>query len=771
MDPLRATTTANARSPSPAIPGAWPATPLHKRSLTCPVPTQSNAQPQHVPASATLPEPLHLDRVLNFHQRLSLALSEPNNNTKKHASFTVTPSCPNASPSMPSDDSDLTKYNPNDTSLSVVDTSVATSRTSPMTPDRVLFKSLEESSPSPQMNDNVRIHGQKTRNHAHSSEPNHIFGESSPAGPSTSFPSPGMLANSSFSSSPCPSPTSPMVFNSPSPSILPPRSRTRTSSSQASYDHLSSLSCITSSEEDFGVVRTYEPSRSLSPSPSSHASWYNQALRMPVLYTPDRVSPSVEELAPPTIPMLTGLSLPGTPDDSLSIDGNPVSNSFLASPRSDVNEPEWTLALSAATPTPTASVSVHDTSPSLSLSPTSSFRAQLNLDAAEHVLSFPSHNPSSAGASVEPSPTIGMSETGSLETSAAEYAAAVMSSVWSSHNPSLEPIVIETTTRVELSDDNRRTRSVASDRPARAGSRQSWNKKREILLKVKMFGGRVKQLLARGVGREERRKELPRPHSAPSMRTPSPPGVPSLDLGDDVHPLERGSSEEGNHRIRRPRPSLTTHTYTPVNTGTSDPSTSPPSIRVLPPSAPTTPYTNDRAVPKSESDVVANAQIAMHARPKTLAEIKSGRRFSLSAITRLTRLSSPPSASSVLISPPRRRRPVSALALPSRRPDSFQFDVQNVSLRDSDVQGPVIRSGRRSVPTSLRPPPGLDIPSTRGATPSPEPVAGPSRVRFSLDVEKTKKNTRRRFSLSALSTFAAGLKGEGSWTRHQSNEH
>ncbi|KAK0208296.1 hypothetical protein DFS33DRAFT_429690 [Desarmillaria ectypa] len=561
MDPLQilstvtTAATASTRSPSPAIPGAWPTTPLHKRSLTCPVPTQSNAQPHCVPASATLPEPLHLDRVLNFHQRLSLALSEPDNNTRKRASFIVTPSCPNASPSMPSDDSDLTKYNPNDTALSMVDTSVATSCTLPMSLGHVPVKSLDEPSPLSQMNDNARIHGQKNRNHAPSSELHNIFGEGSPSRPSASFPGQGALANSSFSSSPCPSPTSPMVFNSPSPSILHPRSRTRTNSSQASYDHLSSLSCITSSEEDFDVVRTREPSRSLSPSPSSHASRYNQALRMPVLYTPERVSPSVEELAPPAIPMLTGLSLPSTPDDSLTMDENPVSNSFLASPQSDVNEPEWTLALSAVTPTPTASVSVHDTSLSLSLSPMSSFRAQLNLDAAEHVLSFPSsHNPSSFGASVEPSPAIGMSETGSLETSAAEYAAAVMSSVWNSHNPSLDPIVIETTTRVEVSDDdNRRARSVASDRPARTGSRQSWNKKRGILLKVKKFGGRMRQLLTGGIGREERRKELPRPHSAPLMRTPSPPGIPCLDLGDDVRPLEQGSSDEGNVSLKGSR--------------------------------------------------------------------------------------------------------------------------------------------------------------------------------------------------------------------------
>lgn len=54
------------------------------------------------------------------------------------------------------------------------------------------------------------------------------------------------------------------------------------------------------------------------------------------------------------------------------------------------------------------------------------------------------------------------------------------------------------------------------------------------------------QLLIGGAGREERRKELPGPHSAPLMRTPSPPGIPSLDLGDDVRSLERGSSDEGN---------------------------------------------------------------------------------------------------------------------------------------------------------------------------------------------------------------------------------
>ncbi|KAG7450455.1 uncharacterized protein BT62DRAFT_927746 [Guyanagaster necrorhizus] len=671
MDPLQipstvaTTMTTSVRSPSPAIPRAWPPTPLPERPFISPILTHTNAQSQHLPASATSPEPLHLDRVLNFHQRLSLALSEPDNDTKKQASFTVTPSRPNASPSMPLDDSNLMKYNLNDTSLSVVDISVATSCTSPMTPERVLDKSPDELSPSSQINDNMRIYEEKTRNHAPSSEPDILFGASNPDHPSASFSGQDAASNSSFSSSPCPSPTS------PSSSIFPPRSRTQTNSSQASYDHPSSLSCMTSSKEDFGVVRTREASRSLSPSPSAHASRYNRALTMPLLHTPERVSPSVEELAPPTIPMLIGLSLPGTPDNSVSIDGNPSLNGFLASPQSDVNDPEWTLALSAVTPTPTTSV--HDTSPSLSLSPTSSFRAQLNLDAAEHVLNFPSHNPSLVGVSVEPSPAIGMSEIGSLETGAAEYAAAVMSSVWSSANPSLDPTVIETT-RVVVSDNNSRgMHGVASDRPARGGSRQSWNKRRDILLKLRKFGGKVKQLLNRGAGREDGRNEIPRPRSAPLMRTPSPFGIPTLDLGDD----------EGNHRIHRSRPSLTPHTYTSVNASASGSSTPQLAIHVLPPSVPTSPYTNNHAVPKSESDVVANAEIAKHARPKASADIKFGHRFSLSAITRLTRPSSPSSASSVLISPPKRRRHVSALALPSVRSDSFQFDTQNVSLRDA----------------------------------------------------------------------------------------
>ena len=68
--PSSSSATASTRSPSPDLPGAWPRTPSrHKRSQTCPVLT-----PAPMPKT-TSPADMHLDRVVNFHQRLSLSLS------------------------------------------------------------------------------------------------------------------------------------------------------------------------------------------------------------------------------------------------------------------------------------------------------------------------------------------------------------------------------------------------------------------------------------------------------------------------------------------------------------------------------------------------------------------------------------------------------------------------------------------------------------------------------------------------------------------------
>lgn len=112
----QSSTPAHTRSPSPAIPGGWPRTPgnrtpVHKRSHTCPslsIP-QSLTVPPVPTSSATSPERLHLARVADFHQRLSLTLSEPLNTHDSRSSFAPVQSGEPIS-SYPSDASDFNKY-------------------------------------------------------------------------------------------------------------------------------------------------------------------------------------------------------------------------------------------------------------------------------------------------------------------------------------------------------------------------------------------------------------------------------------------------------------------------------------------------------------------------------------------------------------------------------------------------------------------------------------------------------------------------------------
>jgi len=120
MHPLPKSSRTGPRSHSPVVPGAWPnsnpPTPLYKRSKTCPVTSNIPSKSQSV--FSTSPDPLHLDHVLNFHQRLSLSLSRPTDPADVSSSFTPftasesagTSLGPSGSGSIPSDDSDLTRF-------------------------------------------------------------------------------------------------------------------------------------------------------------------------------------------------------------------------------------------------------------------------------------------------------------------------------------------------------------------------------------------------------------------------------------------------------------------------------------------------------------------------------------------------------------------------------------------------------------------------------------------------------------------------------------
>ncbi|KAF8922486.1 hypothetical protein CPB85DRAFT_54522 [Mucidula mucida] len=530
-----------------------------------------------------------------------------------------------------------------------------------------------------------------------------------------------------------------MAFVSPSNKPIP----AATSGSLLGQGYPSSAYSTSSGEDYFNLLRTGNEPQSPSTSPSSRYLSLSASVSR-------RVSPSVDELAPPTLPMLMGLSLPGTPENSIIAESF-ASDHFPTSPSATENDAEWTLSLSAMTPTESESMNPTPTSTSLSLSATSSFRVQLNLDATEHVVDFPSEAVSPLASSVAPSPAIpaidGVADDplgdSSLATSAAEYAAAVMSSAWSFDDPPLPPIGIA------MPHHDRDSLQDQLDLDSSQGHRpdvqleKHTQRKKGLMTKVKKIGGRLGRLL-------KLRKdvaEMRRPQSAPAIRTttlvhtsarPSP-RLPSLniDLEESVLPLPsplRNSTE--TNRLRRPRPRSRGHSFV---TASRPHSMNLPEIQVLPPSVQNSPETS---APKSNMPTPAPQ--------KTLAEIKTNRRFSLSAITNLGRPASPPPTPPPILVASRRRRPVSArLALPTspRRRESLHFE--------EDASRPVSRSSRLD-------PPGLGL-ALLGV---PGTSDGVSRDHSTAHSDAKTKDLKkgRRFSLSALSSLASGggLREDGS---------
>lgn len=299
-----------------------------------------------------------------------------------------------------------------------------------------------------------------------------------------------------------PSPISPMVFNTPSPNGAHALHATTT----PSLPGMSSSSSISSEGDYFNYLRT-------------DTSNVNTTARR--LDHSQRVSPSVDELAPPSIPMLTALSLPGTPEDSLMLG----SSRSARNPPDDYNEGDWTLSLSAMTSSTSHSI----LPPSPSVSPASSFQTRLHLDAPEHLVDFP--QPSPLASSLNPSPALPLpSDEGdvedfdinvSLATSAAEYAAAVMSSAWTFENPQLPPVSLEIPQQSDDSTDHHQPQQTIG--------------KKSLLTRVKKLGGKFRTLLGRG-SKREMTEEMRRSHSVTSIRTTTEvytserPRLPSLGL-------------------------------------------------------------------------------------------------------------------------------------------------------------------------------------------------------------------------------------------------
>jgi hypothetical protein len=133
-------------------------------------------------------------------------------------------------------------------------------------------------------------------------------------------------------------------------------------------------------------------------------------------------------------------------------------------------------------------------------------------------------------------------------------------------------------------------------------------------------------------------------------------------------------------------------------------------------------------------------EIGLEARPKTLAEIKSRRRFSLSTMSHFARSSSPTSSSIVAMARPR-PRPISTVSFNSR-PTSYLVDensfrstrargIPNISTmadrEDVEIAPPLLRSSGQNFNTTAS---GFEEYRPRGAT--------------------LAKKKERRLSLSAL---------------------
>ncbi|KIK71058.1 hypothetical protein GYMLUDRAFT_311909 [Collybiopsis luxurians FD-317 M1] len=359
--------------------------------------------------------------------------------------------------------------------------------------------------------------------------------------PSSQTPSPASSPQSLGS------PISPIIFvsgsNRPSPAFrrfrgVTDQSYSFTSIEDAEYD-------------DSDLLRLASPSVFSSPGSSVSSS---RALRTQedvsvVVVSPltDGYSSSTEELELPSEPRLTSLSLSSIVnlDDSFPCD-TAMPTTPCTGESTQCNVP-WALSLSGVSepnlPAPSPSPI------SVPLSPSPSLRAQLENPLATHVVTFPSHTLSSSPSPVLMSAplTPSANDIDALENDATEYAVAVMMSSWGSTALQIEPIGLDF---IQVSDPTQN--DLASAAAASAHGRSivvSSNPtlhKRGLLSKIKRLGvkfkdilqGKSKERLAVQVSSSRRTTDVL--DICPSTAAASPVApLPSLELDLDRHNLEQ----------------------------------------------------------------------------------------------------------------------------------------------------------------------------------------------------------------------------------------
>jgi hypothetical protein len=418
-----------------------------------------------------------------------------------------------------------------------------------------------------------------------------------------------------------------------------------------------------------------------------------------------------------------------------------------------------------------------------------------------HVLSFPSPSSSSSPfLSQLPSPVLdGVSEFVG-DTSAAEYAAAIMSSAWASDGPSMAQVIPpallstenETSPDAEQSDIGLALEEDDLPEPlayldnAHSPSRQE-AKMGGVLRKMKRISDKFRKLL-RGKSKVVRdnggvnidvdvrrvggRRNSPLadalsdvidihtsaaqvydsllPNHSTDTHLPLPlPPPPGLVVSFHYSFLpERLAQPLLQVRRSRTRPILSSQTYssslTRSRTNDNPTEQNTPMIRIRPPSS-------SSHVTNSNNNVAAKTpspDLTIHSRPKTLAEIKSKRRLSLSALSNFTRSTSPTPPVNVVTTNRHRTRPTSALAFYPRPPplSNLRAAVQTDSSATTNHRSEVPRSSRPATATVYG-----TVRSDCIPPPAPAPSASMALSSGNHLMADAIKKKNRRFSLSAIS--------------------
>ncbi|RDB28448.1 hypothetical protein Hypma_015472 [Hypsizygus marmoreus] len=743
------------RSPSPVVPGAWPSSsgsssPTRRRSMTCPVVPERSSQRLH--AAASLSDPLHLEHVRSFHQRLSRSLfqTESRNNGQVHVPVVADrPPVSNDVDTIPSDGSDMTRFTHGDTSASLsacADASLDTAWSSGGTavqdklPASLQEISLLEQGLLPNM---LLLSDPLTTPES--------------VADSLCLPSLAVVHRqqhrlaivTSPPRSPLPSPdqVSPILFSSPVSSnhALPLGSSVNAADGSQTFDYFASPSWETSygsflTDADLSRIHSSDPPLSRPASLCRDIQQQgSQGYTQP--RTPIHDNAFINEAGTCATPMPTKLSIEHNLDTDRE-DHGAVRG---------IRTTRQTLSTSVS-----SAASLAQGPPALSSPPPSPPVLESDGRVNVRILAFPSPTISLPHfTSSLPSPAL---ESSTADSSTIEYAAAIVSSVLGSDisihadYPDSTPVP---QARANASDLNMEHEQALAEK----------RRTKLLVTKLKSFSQQVKRYF-HNKGRNQKTKETindtdnatQRPsHSGDGTSSPHPiqffDGLPDPDIllsieedGSVSLPAPPGLMPP---HTKKPRPSLTAHTYTSSGSNSLHSAannlagSTPPFIRITSSS-----FSDEVHPPCLSTARNAGAYSIDHiqplepeARPKTLAEIKSKRRVSLPALSRASNLTTPSGSSLAAIS---RQGPSTTMPFAYAQRTSLMTEQGGLhdgyehagALTNIGQEGKRLHRDRAL--TSRSPPNGQ-----RQFCMTSGPVQSLPRI----------KKKHRRFSLSALSTL------------------